>query len=102
MIIPLLRLSLLERDAAAFNLVGHLLHQPAHDLVGHYSLVRAPDAEGQFQIRVLVWDKRYQASRTGKVGHRGIGVGRSRPSLAQFHGPGIVGTGTPNLRMCSR
>lgn len=40
-----------EGDAATFDLVGHLLKEPAHDLVRDDVLIVAVDVDGRFQIR---------------------------------------------------
>lgn len=46
-----------ERGPATCDLLGHLLHEPAHDVVGDDSLALAVDAESRFQVRILVGDE---------------------------------------------
>lgn len=76
-----------------FDLLGHLLHEPAHDLVGDDVLVVAVDMDGRLQARVLVG---YHRPHEGSPRQVGLCVGNLSPrswrrhGLAQLHTPGVV------------
>ncbi|MFG2351726.1 hypothetical protein [Streptomyces phaeochromogenes] len=78
-----------ERGAAAFNLLSHVLHEPAHDLVGDDVLVMAVDVNSRLQFRVLVGDHRDQEGGSRQVLHccrLGSPLSRRGTGLAQLYG----------------